>query len=104
MFGSVARVRVKVEQEAALHDLMDEGEQRDRSARGMVANFVLRSTDDPQELWAVAVFEDRESYFASANDPEQDKFFRRMREMMESDPEWHDGDVVFAWNNGARHV
>ena len=48
----------------------------------------------PGELIGVAVFEDRATYRANADDPEQDAWFRRVRELLESDPDWEDGDYV----------
>lgn len=44
----------------------------------------------------VVVFQDRESYFANANDPAQDEFFQRMMEMLDGEPVWHDGEIVYA--------
>jgi hypothetical protein len=43
----------------------------------------------------VAVFFDsKENYHANANDPEQDKEYRRMRDLLDADPGWHDGEVI----------
>jgi hypothetical protein len=42
------------------------------------------------------VFENKESYFANANSPEQHQRFLQMMSVLESEPEWHDGNVVFA--------
>jgi len=43
--------------------------------------------------WLFAVFEDRKTYVANANDPAQDADYREFRALMESDPEWHDGRI-----------
>jgi len=42
------------------------------------------------------VFESREAYQRNAAGPEWDARFRRMRELLVSDPEWHDGEVIFS--------
>lgn len=42
------------------------------------------------------VFEDKESYVANANSPEQDARYRRMAELFAGEPEWHDGEIVYA--------
>jgi heme-degrading monooxygenase HmoA len=63
---------------------------------GYVNTYVLRPDERPDELILVAVFRDRESYRANADDPEQDKWYRQLREHLQADPEWTDGEVVFA--------
>ena len=40
----------------------------------------------------IAMFEDKEAYFANANDPEQDRWYQRFRERLEVDPVWEDGE------------
>ena len=46
------------------------------------------------ELIGVAVFEDKASYEANADDPEQDKWFGSLRALLTEDPEWEDGEYV----------
>lgn len=94
MFGTVARMRVtpgKVDEMKALV-----GEIESRRIDGMVSSVVLQASADPQELWLVAVFRDRAAYMANADSPAQDNDYRRMRALLDADPEWHDGEVVFS--------
>ena len=70
-----------------------------RQIDGFVSAYVYDTGGD--ELWGVAVFRDEESYRANANDPEQDKWYRRLREHLEADPEWHDG-AIRAWPGDGR--
>jgi hypothetical protein len=42
----------------------------------------------------VATFPAKAAYRANAADPEQDGWFRRMRELLIADPEWRDGRIV----------
>jgi hypothetical protein len=51
---------------------------------------------DPNEYYLVAVFDSKESYFANANSPEQDARYRKMLDLLTSEPEWHDGEVVYS--------
>ena len=44
----------------------------------------------------VAVFQDKASYEANADDPEQDKWFKEVMEMFEAEPDWNDGEIVVA--------
>ena len=43
---------------------------------------------------------DRDAYRANASDPEQDRWYRRMREHLDADPEWTDGELVYASTAG----
>jgi quinol monooxygenase YgiN len=73
---------------------MDEEERRGMD--GYVSSAVYQSTQDPNELWLSVVFRDRESYMANADSPAQNEMYERMRALLEDDPEWHDGEVVYA--------
>jgi hypothetical protein len=91
MFGSVFKIRPKAgklpEIRAAMRSRADE--------RGSVAGwrgaYILEETNG--DVWIMAIFDSEESYRKNASDPEQDKAYRAMREMIEADPEWHDGTI-----------
>jgi predicted ester cyclase/quinol monooxygenase YgiN len=69
---------------------------RDRGPRvpGALGGYVMRPLNRPDELIAVPIFADRATYEANANDPEQDAWYRRLRELLEEDPIWEDGEYV----------
>jgi hypothetical protein len=52
------------------------------------------------ELILIAIFRDRDSYRANASNPEQDRGYRQMREHLAADPEWTDGEPVYASTGG----
>jgi len=92
MYGTLARMRIRPGAEAALADLEAEWYRvRGRSVRGAGPTFTLAPDKDPATRWLVAIFDDEASYRANANDPEQDAWYRRMREHLVEDPEWIDG-------------
>jgi quinol monooxygenase YgiN len=95
MFGTVAHMRPKPGSEQALLDFAKQWErERKPQVKGAVGGYLFRSEKNPGEYLMVAVFEDRGSYMANANDPEQDRWYRRMRELLVEDPTWEDGEVV----------
>ena len=99
MYGSIFRMWPKQGREDELIGLMDEWERDMRPhVPGVVASYVVRPDNAPDQLVGVAVFEDRESYRANAESPEQDAWYRRMRDCLESDPEWQDGEFIGAWH------
>lgn len=94
MYGTVARMRVKPGAEQQLIEFA-----KDESAieiPGYIAQYVYRMVNDPQEYYLVVLFDSYESYTANADSPEQDARYRQFRALLASDPEWHDGEIVFA--------
>ena len=92
MFGTVARYRVKQGREDTLLSEMKRFE--GSPPEGWLHTTVFRSTADTQEIWLSVVFESEESYRRNADSADMDEAFRRLRENLESDPEWHDGHVI----------
>jgi heme-degrading monooxygenase HmoA len=95
MYGSVSRWRVKEGKQDELERLLKEisGER----APGSRALNVYHSDADTREYWVAGVFESREAYTSNSATPEQSGRFQRLRELMDSDPEWHDGEVVLSY-------
>jgi hypothetical protein len=89
MFGSVFRMRPKSGMAGQLRDVMMSNS---RQPKGMVAAYLL-DEDGSEDVWGLAVFEDEQTYRDNANDPAQDAQYRKFRELLESDPEWHDGSI-----------
>ena len=69
--------------------------ERKSKVPGVAASYLLRSDKNPGEFFGAAVFADKASYQANAEDPEQDIWYRQVRRLLESDPEWNDGEYVF---------
>ncbi len=93
MYGTVARLRVKPGMQAKLEQDMAQYEQV--KVPGFVSTMVYRMDRDPNEIYLVVAFEDKKSYHANAGDPKQDERYKAMRELLEADPEWHDGEIVW---------
>ena len=97
MFGSVFRLRPRSGHEQAMIELMKRwNDERRPKLPGFVAGYIYRSESRPGDYVNVVVFRDRESYMANADDPEQDRWYRQLRSLLESDPEWEDGEVLYA--------
>jgi quinol monooxygenase YgiN len=91
MYGTIARLQVKpgaFEQMRALGD----GDK----PPGHVAVYIYQMDSNPNELYLVAVFESKEAYVANAQSPEQHTRYEQMRALLTAEPEWHDGEVIFA--------
>lgn len=93
MYGTIARMKVKPDSFEKLQQQMSTVE-GDLAAAGWQATTVYRSDNDSNEVWLAVVFESKEAYHANAQSPEQAKRYEQMRALLETDPEWHDGEVV----------
>ncbi|MBI2936330.1 MAG: antibiotic biosynthesis monooxygenase [Chloroflexi bacterium] len=95
MFGTVARIRPKAGQEKALVALLQEWQRtRKPKVKGAIGGYLFKKEKNPDEYILVSVWQDRQTYFANANDPEQDRWFRRVRELLQADPVWEDGEII----------
>lgn len=95
MYGTVARFRAKPGRAGDIVALMEEWSRDFKpKVRGATAGYVYRLDADPNEMIMTAAFADKDSYVANASSPEQDKWFRRFRELIEADPEWSDGEII----------
>lgn len=94
MYGSVSRWRVKEGRQEEFETLSREVMQ-DRPP-GSRSVMLYRSDADPLEYWVVGAFDNREAYTNNSATPEQNARFERMRALMQSDPEWHDGEIVIS--------
>lgn len=93
MYGTVAKIKIKpgtYDQFYATSETMSQD-----SGHGEVAVMVLRTNEDPDELYMVAVFEDEEKYYANADRPETNANFRKMAQYFAEEPQWHDGEFTY---------
>lgn len=94
MYGTIARMQPKAGKQAELVSLIaDWNRQRKPKVPGAVAAYVLTPDDGSVEAQMIAVFADKSSYRANAADPEQDRWYQRMRDLLDSDPTWQDGAI-----------
>ena len=95
MYGTVARMRLKPGMEERMRALSDAG--RESEVPGFVGQYVYRMDNDPNEIYLVVLFESKDAYFANANSSAQNERYHQIMEMLEAPPEWHDGEIVYAW-------
>jgi quinol monooxygenase YgiN len=90
MYGTCARMVVKQENREAIRAIFKEDEGRE--IKGYVATYVL-SENDSDNMWLLAIFEDRATYDANADDPRMNETYVKYRALLEEEPEWHDGEI-----------
>ena len=89
MYGTCARMVVKPENREKLQAIFDE---EPTDTKGYIASHVLMENDS-DNVWLLAIFEDRATYDANADDPKQHEMYVKYRALLEEEPEWHDGEI-----------
>ena len=90
MYGTVGRVKVKPENREKLLGVMRD--QGNIAISGFNKAYAMFPENHEDEAVLVVFFDDKESYWKNANDPEQDKRYREFAQFFESEPEWSDGE------------
>ncbi len=97
MYGTVATLRVKPGMDAKLTEMADKWwQERAPQAKGALSSTVLKKDGSVNEYILMAVFDSKANYEANAEDPAQDAWYQEFRAFLEADPDWTDGEVVFA--------
>src|SRR5689334_2287591 len=95
MYGTIARCRCKSDVDPQqMVECLKEFEAA--HVPGSVASYVFRTDADPKELYIVAIASSKEAYIANAKSPEQHQRYQKYRALLEADPEWHDGEILYA--------
>lgn len=63
---------------------------------GWKADYYFQMDKDADEFYLVAIFNDKQSYDANADSPEQHERYLKFRSFLVADPEWNDGHIVSA--------
>ena len=93
MYGTIAQLRVKSGMEEQFSAYALKAQEKDP---GEVASYVYRMDADPSIFYLVTIFESKEAYVANADRPDTDTHYQQMRVYFDGEPEWHDGEIVFA--------
>ena len=100
MFGTIATLRPKAGQDTAVTEALDSWwRERSGKAEGTVCVHLYRGTA-ARELVMTVVFDTQEHYEANANDPEQDASYRNLVALLETEPQWADGEVLSSHSAG----
>ncbi|MGB2694902.1 MAG: hypothetical protein WBD55_06895 [Dehalococcoidia bacterium] len=93
MYGTVAHMKLKAGKMDDLKKQMTDFD-TNRHPKGYLGEIIYQMDSNQNEIMMAVFFDSKENYHANANDPEQDKEFRKMRDLLDADPEWHDGEVI----------
>jgi len=94
MYGTIARLQLKPGTEAELHRLNRE---LAPAVPGLVFEYAYRMDADPEVVFLVIGFTDKAAYLANAANSAQQARYDQFRVLLVSEPEWHDGEIPFAY-------
>jgi quinol monooxygenase YgiN len=94
MFGTVARMTVQPGKETEFLSVGEEWTRVRGEGTGLVAEYVFRVEGQERQFLVIGIFRDQETYRQNASDPETDRWYRKLRATLASDPEWNDGEIV----------
>ena len=95
MYGTIFRFKVKPGEEDGVAEVFEEwARERKSLVEGAIGGLLLKPDNWEGEFKGVALFKDKETYVANAQDPAQDKWYRKLRDLLEDDPVWEDGEYV----------
>ncbi len=100
MYGTIAHFRIKPGTRDEFIKVMDSF--GDVIIPGWVADYYFQMNNDPDEFYLVAIFRDRDTYEANADDPSQHERYLKFRSFLVDDPQWNDGSVVSATGPGSQ--
>ncbi len=92
MYGTIARMRLLPGAEEMFRAYWEA--LKDNSIPGWVSTTVTHAADDPDEIWLMVLFEDKESYLRNSESKNQDARYSRMRGCLRDDPEWNDIELI----------
>lgn len=95
MFATIYRMQVKPGRESDALAL-DEAWNRERApqVKGFLSTTIVKNVNKEGEYLGLTIFDSKENFSRNAADPVQHEWYLRMRDCLESDPEWNDGPVI----------
>ncbi len=95
MYGTIFHMMALDGKEDELKAVFDAWEsERKPNVQGVVAGYLMKTDNKPNEFIGIAVFESKELYLANGNDPAQGEWFGKVRALLQSDPVWEDGEYI----------
>jgi len=100
MYGTIAHFRIKPGTRDEFVKMMDSF--GDVFIPGWQADYYFQMDKDSDEFYLVAIFNDKQSYDANADSPEQHERYLKFRSFLVADPVWNDGHIVSATGSGSK--
>jgi hypothetical protein len=99
MYGTVYRMQPRQGQDQAVLDHLFRWEQEYLpGVIGYAGGYILEPASLPTSatgsIVVIVVFDSLAAYIRTRDDPEQNLWYQRLRDLVEHDPEWNEGEVT----------
>lgn len=94
MYGTIAHFHLRPGVREAFIKMMDSF--GSDIIPGWKADYYFQMDRDSDEFFLAAIFQDKETYTANADSPEQHERYLKFRSFLLDDPTWNDGFIVSA--------
>ncbi len=95
MYGTIFRMKVKPGAHNQVAEHFDSWlRERAPKVKGAKGSLLMKPDGLTRDLVGVAIFEDKATYEANADDPAQNEWYLKLRDLLEADPEWEDGEYL----------
>lgn len=95
MYGTIFHMQVKP---GRVQEALELNQQWEREIKptvdGALGSLVLQPDGQQDRLVGVAIFQSKDAYKANLNNPEQDQWYQQLRDCLEADPQWEDGEFM----------
>ncbi|MDO9547142.1 MAG: hypothetical protein Q7J07_10400 [Pelolinea sp.] len=92
MYGTIAKLKLK---EGKLKDLKKHMDVEIRDIPGIEDVYVYQMDEDDSIMYLVVIFSSQDTYIKHAESERSNKQYLKMMKLLECEPEWHDGDLIF---------
>jgi len=93
MYGTIAKLNVKA---GKIEELINHMNVEYKSISGALHIFMYQMDEDTSTVYIAVVFSDKKAYIENTESSESNTKYEKMMEFLKSDPEWHDGQVIFS--------
>ncbi len=94
MYGSIFKMTAKPGKRDEVIATMEAWRHEVKPISGVRGGWLLKSDSNSDQLIAVAIAPDEESYRKNADSPGQNEWYEKVRSLLVDDPEWNDGEFL----------
>lgn len=93
MYGTIAKLMVRT---GKIEELVNHMNVEYKDIPGAIEILMYQMDEDASSVYITVVFSDKKAYIENSESPESNVKYEKMMEYLISEPEWHDGEIIFS--------
>lgn len=93
MYGTIAKLMVRT---GKIEELVNHMNVEYKDIPGAIEILMYQMDEDASSVYITVVFSDKKAYIKNSESPESNVRYEKMMEYLKSEPEWHDGQIIFS--------